>query len=322
MGEERDFEFRVRGGGKGRGERENGLLSDYGLIYEPLAKDDALVRPLQTLLHHDPGHAYRGTGHAPPLVVEIAEDHVDPLVLLAQQVLDRDLDVVEGDVGRAGGGGVRRLNGLGLDALAALDEQDAQALVRPHAGDEVVAVYAVGDPLLGAVDDVVLAVGSLGGGGAQARDVGAGEGLGDGQAHVLLAAEDLAHNGLLPLLVLHVVHDARQADDHAGELAILETTGTRAHALLGDDQVMEVVELLAAHGAVEQVHAVQVLAGTQSHMQQAGLGHAVDQLLADVFAVGLASQGLGHDVLVVERAHRLLQTPVALLVVGGFEGGG
>lgn len=292
------------------------------MIYEPLAKDDALVRPLQTLLYHGPGHAYRGTGHAPPLVVEIAEDHVDALVLLAQQVLDGDLDVVEGDVRGAGGGGVRRLDGLGLDALAALDEKDAEALVRPHARDEVVRVHAVGDPLLRAVDDVVLAVGGLGGGGAQARDVGAGEGLRDGQAHVLLAAEDLAHEGLLPPLVLHVVHDARQADDHPRELAILETTGARAHALLADDQVVEVVELLAAHGAVEQVHAVQVLAGTQTHMQQADLGHAVHQLLADVLAIGLASQGLGRDVLVVERAHRLLQPPVALLVVGGLEGGG
>jgi hypothetical protein len=35
-------------------------------------------------------------------VVEVAEDNVDTLVLLAEEVLHRDLDVVEGNVCRAG----------------------------------------------------------------------------------------------------------------------------------------------------------------------------------------------------------------------------
>lgn len=113
-------------------------------------------------------------------MVKIAQNNVDALVLLAEQVLNRHLDIVEGDVRGAGGGRVRGLDSLGLYALAALDEQNAQPLVRLDAGDEVVAEHAVGNPLLGAVDDVVLAVGRLGRGRAQARHVGAREGLGDG----------------------------------------------------------------------------------------------------------------------------------------------
>lgn len=118
---------------------------------------------------------------------------MDALVLLAEEVLDGDLDVVEGDVGGAGGGRVRRLDGLRLDALAALDQEDAEALARVDARDEVVAEDAVRDPLLGAIDDlwevceqlsgeeelegaisyVVLAVGSLGRGRSQSSNVGA-----------------------------------------------------------------------------------------------------------------------------------------------------
>jgi len=58
-------------------------------------------------------------------VVEVAENDVDALVLLAEQVLDGDLDVVKGDVAGAGGGRVGRLDGLGLDALAAGDEANS-----------------------------------------------------------------------------------------------------------------------------------------------------------------------------------------------------
>lgn len=134
------------------------------------------------LVQFETAQEFRGelTGHGPSLVVEVAEDNVDTLVLLAEEVLGGNLDVVEGDIGSAGSRRVRSLDRLGLDALAALDQQHAQALVGLDADDEVVAENTVGDPLLGAVDNVVLAVGGLGGGGAQAGDVGPGEGFGDG----------------------------------------------------------------------------------------------------------------------------------------------
>lgn len=94
------------------------------------------------------------TSHGPSLVVEVAEDDVDALVLLAEQVLDGHLDVVKGDEAGAGGGRVGRLDGLGLDAVAAGDEEHAEGIGGADAGDEVVAPGAVCDPLFGAVDDL------------------------------------------------------------------------------------------------------------------------------------------------------------------------
>lgn len=260
------------------------------------------------------------TGHHPALVVEVAEDDVDTLVLLAEEVLNGHLDVVKGDEGGAGGRRVRGLDGLGLDALAAGDEEDAEALAGVDGSDEVVAEDTVGDPLLGAVDNVVLAVGGLLGGGADAGNVGAGEGLGDGQADLLLAAEDLVVDALLHGRVLAEVEDAGQADDHAGHVAVLEAAAADADLLLGDDHVVEVVELLAVDdAAAEQLDTVEVLAGTHLHVQDAGLGILVDELLGDVGAVPLALESDGEDVLVSELADGALQASVAVLEVGRLE---
>ena len=87
-------------------------------------------------------------------MVEIAQDDVDSFVLLAKQILHGDLDVVKSYVGSARGRGVRCLDGLRLDALTALNEEHTKALAGVDAGDEVVAEDAVGDPLLGSVDDL------------------------------------------------------------------------------------------------------------------------------------------------------------------------
>lgn len=92
--------------------------------------------------------------HRPSLVVKVAQDDVDALVLLAEEVLDGDLDVVKRDVGGTSGSRVRSLDGLRLNALAALDQEDAETLARVDARDEVVAEDAVRDPLLGSVDDL------------------------------------------------------------------------------------------------------------------------------------------------------------------------
>ena len=296
------------------------LQADHGLVDQALLEDEALVRPLERLLDHEAHVADRRARHGPPLVVEVAQDHVDTLVLLAQQVLDGHLDVVKGDVGRAGRRGVRGLDGLGLDTLAALDEEHAQALAGVDADDEVVGEDAVGDPLLGAVDNVVLAVGGLGGGRAQAGDVGAGKGFRDGQADLLLAAKDLLGDALLERRVLMaIVEDACQANHHAGHVAVLEAAAGGAHTLLGADHVVEVVKLLAVDGAVQQVDAVQVLAGPHAHVQHAGLGHALDQLLADVLARALLLEGLRGHVRVGELAHGALQAAMAVVEVGRLE---
>lgn len=166
---------------------------------------------------------------------------------------------------------------------------------------------------------IVLAVGRLLGRRAQAGDVGAGKGLGDGQAELLLAAKDLAGDPVLPGLVAGKVEDGGEADGHAGHVAVLEAAHHGAAHLLAHDEVVEVVELLALDGAAEELDAVEVLAGAEAHVQDSGLGHLVDDGLADVAAGGLALEGLGLDDLVGEEADGALQAAVRILEVGALE---
>lgn len=94
------------------------------------------------------------TAHAPSLLVKVAQDDTNALVLFAEEVLYRDLDVVECNISRARSWGVRSLDGLGFNALAALDEDYAKPLTCADAGDKVIAPSTVCNPLLGAVDDL------------------------------------------------------------------------------------------------------------------------------------------------------------------------
>lgn len=215
------------------------LLSNGWLLDQPLAKDDALVAPFQALL--DDGHrrADDGADHHEPLVVEVAHDDDEALVLLAQQVLDGHLDVLELHKGRRGGGRVGRLDGRRLDAFASRDQEHGEALGCPAAGDEVVGEHAVRDPfpgdgqvavqrknrgidLLRAVHDVVLPVGRLLGCRTKAGDITAGECLRHRQTHLLLARQHLLGHSLLELFVVQPLLHRGQADRQAGHVSVLE----------------------------------------------------------------------------------------------------
>lgn len=82
------------------------------------------------------------TSHCPPFVVKVGKNYVDALVLLAEQVLDRYLDVVIRDEGSTRRGRVGRLDRLRLDALPSLDQEDAESLVRLDSRDEVITEHA------------------------------------------------------------------------------------------------------------------------------------------------------------------------------------
>lgn len=72
-------------------------------------------------------------------MVEVGKDNVDSFALLAQEILDRNLDVVEGDVGGSSRGRVGRLDGLRLNAFTARDEEHREPVARVDSGREVVA---------------------------------------------------------------------------------------------------------------------------------------------------------------------------------------
>jgi hypothetical protein len=62
---------------------ENSLLSDNGLIYETLAKDNTLVGPFQTFLCDGTAFSDVTTSHSETFVVEIAHDDDETVVFLA-----------------------------------------------------------------------------------------------------------------------------------------------------------------------------------------------------------------------------------------------
>lgn len=127
----------------------NILLSHHGLLDQLLPEDQSLVAPLEALLDDGRGHADDTAGHHEALVVEVAHDDDEALVLLAQQMVDGDLGVLELHERRAGGGRVGRLDLLGLNAVVPGHQDDREALFGPAGDHEVVGEHAVSDPLPG-----------------------------------------------------------------------------------------------------------------------------------------------------------------------------
>ena len=159
--------------------------------------------------------------------------------------------------------------------------------------------HAIGDPLLGAVDDVVFPVWGLGCGGAETRDVGAGEGFGDGEAHEFLAGEAFVRDAVAERGVVGPLPDCCQRYHHPREVAVLEAAGIGSGEFLRHDHVAEVVEVFPGD-VVEQFASFHVFAGAQPGGEEVVRGHLVDQLLRYVCSVGFLRLCFGLNVLVDE----------------------
>lgn len=331
--------------------REDILLADGGLFDQLLAEDNALVTPFQALLDHGHRHAHHTAHHHETFMIEVAHDHNEALVLFTKQVVDRHLDVVELDESCGGSGRVRRLDLLRLDAFATRNQKNGEALFCAAAGHEVIGEHAVGDPfpspislalsrpranLLGAVDNEVLAIRRLGCSGLETSDITARKGLGDSQAHLLLAREDLVGESSPERLVAQPLLHSSQANSHTGHVSILEactgqhlsyhistidqpTSGITPNQLLGDDQIMQIIKLLPINRTPKQLLSVQVLSGPKTHVQNALLGHTIDQLLANIGAILLLLLRLGCHIFIGELANRALQATMTILEVRALE---
>lgn len=122
------------------------LLPHNWLLDQLLPKDDALVAPFQTLLDNGGTHANDAAGHHEALVIEVAHDDNETLMLFTQEIVDRHLDILELHKRRCGSGGVGGLDLLRLDTLPARDQEHREAFLCPAAGNEVVREHAVRDP--------------------------------------------------------------------------------------------------------------------------------------------------------------------------------
>lgn len=174
--------------------------ADDRVVDEAFSKRLALVGVLHRLLIADAREAEALDDDADALVVEIGHDDFEPLVLLAEEIFHRDLDVFEGDVGGPARTDALAVHPPGADALGALDEEGGDAVharaTRSDGSGEVVAPDAIGDPFLFAVDDVVLPVFGQLSFARQVCYVATSVGFGDGETDALVAVEDLGEDSL------------------------------------------------------------------------------------------------------------------------------
>lgn len=175
----------------------------------------------------------------------------EALILLANQVLNRNLDVLEGDVGGARRPDTLAVHLAGADtAEAPLDEEKTDAVhagtAGAHGGGEVVAPDTVGDPLLLTVDDVVLAVGAELSLAIEAGDVATRIGLSDGEADPLVTGQDTGEDAVDEALLAEL-EEGRASDSETADEVPDETTGGSAADLIGDDQLVEEIPLLGGH---------------------------------------------------------------------------
>ena len=217
--------------------------NDADRLAERLALLDVLDR------HGDRGLRRRHAGDrdAEALLREVVDHLAEALALGDEQVLDRHARVVEEELRR-----VLRVHADLLEVAAALearrvalDDEHADALVALRRvgldrGHEQVAVDAVRDERLRAVDDVVVAVADrlrL-----DAGEVGPGAGLGHRDRGDERAVGDARQPALLLLLVA-VLEEVRQADVVVQRQADAEAAERQAEALLAEDDVeAEVVD--------------------------------------------------------------------------------
>lgn len=248
------------------------------------------------------------------------DDH-ETLVCRAEDVPLWDFAVVEFDVGGGSSSAVRSLNGLDLDTLLFLDNQDGKALWCLATRDEVVGEHAVSYPFLGSVDDIVLAILAQLSGSPQTSNIRTSECFRNSKTNLLLAGKDLAGDALPEFIILAPLVDCGQRDGHTRHVTILETSLRSSRNLLADNQVVEVIILLALDRTVKDIPPMQMLPRSQSTSQQIRLGHLIDQVLRDVFATHFMLLCLGNDMCLDELSTCFLQLPMAFIVVGRVEGG-
>lgn len=236
-----------------------------------------------------------------------------PMALLAQQILGRNLNVIEVDNARTARLDTQLLfllrNAEALGPL--LDDEGGDALVLLLGGevgkdDEEIGLHGVGDPHLAAAD-LVAARRCAGGLGGQGEGVGARHGLrqaegadgGAGQLGQVLLLDGLGaplEDGRVDQRVVHVAHDADAGVDARKLLNCDDGRGEvhpAAAVLLGDLNAHQpLLEQLLHHGRVHGFGLVH-LAGLRQDDFGRELG---DRLAHHGFRLGEVRDGRGGDV--------------------------
>lgn len=201
-------------------------MTDGWLIDQSLSEYNTLVSPLEALFSDGAALANVTAGHGETFVVEVSHDDNETVVLLTEEMVDWNLDVVELDESSTGRWRVGGLDGGGLDTFLTWDEDDAEPLFGSAGGDEVVAEHTVGDPLLGTVDDIVLAIWGLDGGGSETSNIGTGKSFGDGKADLLFSRHALLGDLLTEWNIWKPLSDSSEGNHETSKVTILKTTSS------------------------------------------------------------------------------------------------
>lgn len=139
------------------------LEADDWVVDEPFAESLALVCVFHGFLVADAREAQALDDDTDTLVVEVGHDHLEALVLLADEVLDWYLDVFKGDVCGAARPHTLAVHFAGGNTTSfSLNEKHRDTVhalaTGTDSGREVVAPNTVGDPLLLAVHNIMLTV--------------------------------------------------------------------------------------------------------------------------------------------------------------------
>mmetsp|Transcript_47404 Transcript_47404/g.76820 ORF Transcript_47404/g.76820 Transcript_47404/m.76820 type:complete len:334 (-) Transcript_47404:54-1055(-) len=288
------------------------LPSDHRVLQQLLPEGGALAGVVPGLFKQAAAEPVGLDHEAPALVVEVLHDDPEAFVLLADEVGTRNAHVVELDEGRAAGPdslAVHSLRGNPLPFLHQEHRNATHALVTSADGHgEVVREDPVCDPLLLAIDDVVVTIAHSGG--PNACNVTASSRLCDGQADDLLPHEAPWGNSLLLLLSPKVEH-RRQADLQALDQPPQDATTGTPGQLIYENHLMEVVEVLRS---LRRHHVVGSGASPDHAGQQPGLVALQVGLLRNGF-LDLPLAHIWDDVLIAELAAAGSPDLVRVLVV-------
>ena len=271
-------------------------------LTERLALACVLDRPLEAR----PDDAARSCSDGEAALVEAVHRDLEPLALLADQVLGGHLDVLEEELaGRAGPDAelVLRLGRREAGRALLQDERrDALVLrgrVRLREDERVVGDGGVGDPVLLAVQDVDVALEA--GGRLHRGHVRSGRGLGEAEAGDLLAARLRDEPALLLLL-------ARVAEERER----VQTDVDRDQRAEGR---LAALDLLARERLRDEVEPGPAVLLRDRDPEDAELGHALDRAHVEVVR-DVVLDRVREDPILDELPDRVLEQP---LLVGELE---
>mmetsp|Transcript_12214 Transcript_12214/g.23643 ORF Transcript_12214/g.23643 Transcript_12214/m.23643 type:complete len:546 (-) Transcript_12214:425-2062(-) len=222
------------------------LVPNHLMFDQFLPEGLSLVGVLKRFLVEHTGETGSRHAQTETLVVEVVHDVLESLVLLSNQILHRDLHIIEGDERSAAAPHAHavhlpRAHACELSGHQQKRETPEAGFSSPACDGEVVCKHSVGDPLLLPVEDVVLPVGGLRGSCGQIRNVAAGCRLCDAQADELVSVQTGLHHPVLQGLGAPV-EDGRESDRETAKQPPRQPSTASSANLVNDDTPVESVE--------------------------------------------------------------------------------